>query len=343
MFADRPVLGYGPDNFGVAYPPYRRPGSGPIFQFQSFDSAHDWVLQAAATTGTMGLLALVGLIALTAWALWRDRGPTHPISEALLVALAGYWAHGLVAVGSISVDWIPWVGLGVAARLTARPEGAAQRERSRPVPSWLPTAAVVASAAFAALSILPLAASIQAASARDSADDPHALRVATAATSLDAGRAEYWRVLGDVHFRAGRWRQAADAYDEATRRVPTNAFSWQQLAKARSRLALSGVDPERYRRLALDAAQRAVDSAPNDAEPYYVMAIVALEQRDYERALRSAVTSLRLGSRFTNDGEIAAAAARGWSDGSAARQLLEEALTYRESAVIRSVLADLTR
>ena len=67
-FLARPLLGYGPDNFGVAFPSHRPARSADIIGEVGVNAAHDWVLQTAATAGILGLVALVAAI-LTATAL----------------------------------------------------------------------------------------------------------------------------------------------------------------------------------------------------------------------------------------------------------------------------------
>src|SRR5207302_5809066 len=62
---DRPLLGFGPDNFGVLWPHYRPPGAAAAFAGQAAfnsDSAHSWLLQAAATTGVAGVVTLLVLV-----------------------------------------------------------------------------------------------------------------------------------------------------------------------------------------------------------------------------------------------------------------------------------------
>ena len=42
------------------------------------------------------------------------------VAGPLLLGLLAYWAHGLVSVGSVSVDWFGWAVLGAAAAVTTR-------------------------------------------------------------------------------------------------------------------------------------------------------------------------------------------------------------------------------
>ena len=106
-FVARPVLGYGPDSFVVAWPAVRPFETASVFGPGIVaDSAHDWVLQTAATTGTLGVAASLAALVVFSRALIRAGLQREPVVAGIvLVALSGYWAHGLVSVGTVGVDW----------------------------------------------------------------------------------------------------------------------------------------------------------------------------------------------------------------------------------------------
>jgi O-antigen ligase len=62
MVADRPVLGSGPDTFGLLFPKYRPSSWFKIRQAELTNKAHNNILQVATTTGILGLLAYLWLI-----------------------------------------------------------------------------------------------------------------------------------------------------------------------------------------------------------------------------------------------------------------------------------------
>src|SRR5207253_4955287 len=78
-------------------------------------SAHDWILHVAATTGVVGLLANLALLGAFAFHAWRRaRDPDAAGVIVALAAVAAFYGSGLVLPGAQSIQWIPWVCVGVA-------------------------------------------------------------------------------------------------------------------------------------------------------------------------------------------------------------------------------------
>jgi len=69
LIASRPILGYGPDNFGLVYPRFQADYLGQ----QQVDKAHAESLQVAATQGLIGLAAYLLVLAAFVRAFWRGR------------------------------------------------------------------------------------------------------------------------------------------------------------------------------------------------------------------------------------------------------------------------------
>jgi O-antigen ligase len=63
---NRPLVGFGPENFVVVYDRYFR---GILTQMQYFDKAHNIVIEIAATMGVLGLLTYAGVWAIVFWLL----------------------------------------------------------------------------------------------------------------------------------------------------------------------------------------------------------------------------------------------------------------------------------
>src|SRR5439155_9719063 len=120
--AERPVLGWGPENVAPATAAHRQPGSLGIFGPQGqFTSAHDSVLQALVTTGVPGAAVLVLMTAAFIYVLFsRSLRRVPPIAGPLLLALIGYEADALFSVGSVAVDWFPWLAFGGVVGLEGR-------------------------------------------------------------------------------------------------------------------------------------------------------------------------------------------------------------------------------
>jgi O-antigen ligase len=93
MWRDHPLLGVGPDNFRRLHPQYGGwlgAGNFPM-------SAHNQLLESAATTGLVGLLALAGTIVLSARAAFRARrGRDADVAAVVLALLAAFLVQAQV-------------------------------------------------------------------------------------------------------------------------------------------------------------------------------------------------------------------------------------------------------
>lgn len=118
MAADRPLTGFGPGTYQFAYLPYQLPhertrisvGQAGITQEGRGGEAHSEYFQALADMGWPGLLSLLALIGVSFFFGAKKIGANDsessdlrsPFSQkniletAIWLALAGYWAHGLV-------------------------------------------------------------------------------------------------------------------------------------------------------------------------------------------------------------------------------------------------------
>ena len=331
----RPVLGYGPDNFGVAYPAFRQPP--PYGGGDPQTSAHDWVLQAAVTTGVVGLVAVVTLLVSFGYTLWRVALVRLPIvATPILLAMAAYWAHGLVAVNSISVDWLPWVCFGGIAAVAGERQTAAPRRPSRRAALVLP---LIVLGGFL-MPVDALRANRDANTARaewTASRTPNAIAAARSAVSRDPGRAEYWNWLGLARSQAGLWPDAAAAFEEATRRAPHDATYWVNLALARGRQALSEDDPDAAGRAAINAARRALEVDPFAPRVSNVLSDIAFQFGDFDLALLGAAqTTAYFDPSYGHRTFLAAQRA---PDLAAAWRVLERALAVRETAGLRDALA----
>ena len=338
---DRPLLGWGPDSFGVAYARYRQPGSQRfLFDFPFLtDQAHDWVLQQAATVGFLGLaLLLACIVAAVSLLLTRGRARDLSLAGVLLVALAAYWAHGLVSVGAVAVDWIPWLAFGGAAALGGRLRPAvAPRPYRRSAEFVLLAAGMLAAASGA----FPFAANSEAYISRDAGDrgdGRSALFHAASAVSLDPRRAEHYALRGGAWQLLGLWREAADDFALAAELYPTRARFRSLEALARTRLALStpagraeGGDR------AIATAVAAVATDPHNSEVREIHGEVLFAFGRAPEALQEVVRAIELFPLDESYCEVAAAIAE-QVPGPRARELLDRALRARASPVLEEAL-----
>jgi len=94
-FKERPILGWGPENFGYIFDRYSSP---PIFQYVSgsqMDKAHNTTVEELATKGVVGILAFAFLWGTLVWAVVRRRRPDREevVAYAILGALGGYFVQ----------------------------------------------------------------------------------------------------------------------------------------------------------------------------------------------------------------------------------------------------------
>ena len=68
-FADRPILGWGWENYNVVFNKYYDPHLYPIESW--FDRAHNIVFDTLITTGLAGFLSFFGIFAIIFWIIWR--------------------------------------------------------------------------------------------------------------------------------------------------------------------------------------------------------------------------------------------------------------------------------
>lgn len=95
-FKERPVLGYGPENFEAAWGKHYRPGWD---SYQFFDHAHNKLLEVAATAGSLGLAAysglLIAILIAAGRAIRRQTGRERLTAIAMATTTAGYLALGM--------------------------------------------------------------------------------------------------------------------------------------------------------------------------------------------------------------------------------------------------------
>ena len=271
-FAARPIGGYGPDNFRVAYAQHRPPPVQVPLAATPQSSAHNWVLDAAVTTGALGLFAtfmLVGLGTLKLFAVSRN---APIVGVPLLLGWCAYWAHALVAVGSIAIGWVPWVALGVAVGLDS-----IVPQQARRFPLWavavLLIAAFVASAS-GARAFLSNRDALVMEHASATGDTRTALVAAEHAVERDRGRAENWNRLGLALDGQGLWSESLDAYREAAARRPYEPIYWANVARSNARLALEGDVGARAEAIA--AARRAIGADPNSSVGHTILVEIAV-------------------------------------------------------------------
>lgn len=334
-FLDRPLIGHGPDNFGVVYPRYRPEESLSLGILVSQDSAHSVILQTAATTGLLGALALATVAIGSLLALWRGIPTLPAIAAPLLAGGLAYWANGIVAIGSVSVDWIGWLVAGGAATFGRRVP-LMRRRKFSPIVAAVP---VLAAAALVLYGLPAYQANRELYVARVATPPERAIPPAERAVSLDPARAEHWFALGRAHQARESLGEAAQAYRQATARAPYVSGYWTTLALTLANLALKGDNSLGGKDAAVDAARRGIAADPNYPTPYHVYALILNGFGDHSAALEASAVAIRLYKKESEYEALAADAAIRMQDASAARTALEMIVQQKDAPVLRVAMA----
>jgi O-antigen ligase/cytochrome c-type biogenesis protein CcmH/NrfG len=324
MVRDRPLLGYGPDNFVVGVPEHRPEGAPPQIRQSLASSAHSWLAYVATSSGVIGLIFFIAIVAGALALAWRVRA--HPLVPTTAAAIAAYLATGLTTVTDVATDALFWLGIGVVAAITAPflwPEGQEGRmtresKKARPRGSLVDHAiASVLVLVGAALLIGTTRAAEASRSARTSQDSrlvraiPQAIEAGARATELDPGRAEYWHQFGLAYVGASRWRDAATSFERAVRLAPYDIRNINDLAAVHLILFNSGDGAARAR--IVELAEQAVRTDPNNPGAHLTRATVMHATGSIPEAVLSVERALALDAQSMNE-RLYATAARVYID-----------------------------
>jgi O-antigen ligase/cytochrome c-type biogenesis protein CcmH/NrfG len=339
IFADHPVLGVGFENFAVVYPQYEEAEG--LKNNRTQTSAHSWLFHTAATTGLVGLLTLAALLialAVHAWQRARD-----PDATALLVATAAtaaYYGSGLVLPGAQSIQWIPWVCIGIPLASDLRTARVVARIPGVRLPGLARLVIVVGLASAAFLQLTALAANRSAKTAETSLAAETATRAvaaARAATTADPGRAVYWNDLGRALELVDDQGAARSAYREATARSPYTPAFWWNLGRMHVYFAQRGEETEKG--AAYETMQRAIAAAPQNSDTFEQFARLQLGLDDLAGALESAQRAIALYPGDPKYYTVAADAARRQGDVPRSLEFLRQGVANTDDNDLRVTFA----
>jgi O-antigen ligase/tetratricopeptide (TPR) repeat protein len=313
MVRDRPLFGFGPDNFSVALPRYRSESEPFEVQQSLATSAHGWAAQVAATSGIVGLAAFVAIPGTAFVLALRSRFRIGAwVSLAMLAAFLG---AGLTTISDLGVDWLFWASAGGVAAATTPPSVAQissppprRKERSSSagearMRSALALATVAVGIVLALTSTVAFGASKLARESqleRLRARPEPAIDAGNRATGSDGRRADYWDTLGLAYVSADRFRDAAAAFERASDLAPYDVRFYGDLARAYAFLIQRG--DTTYIARAREVADRAVATDPNNPLANQTRAVVMHVTGDLPEALKSVERALALDQ--TNNKEI---------------------------------------
>jgi len=335
--AARPLVGVGPDNFAAVYPALHDIRSVALTSGELQNSTHDFLLYAGTSAGVLGLATIVSLVVVPAAFALRAATRRDPHALAF-VLLAAYVAQGAVTISDLSLEWVPFVAGGLIAAAWA-----AEPNRRVLTPTNGATAAAIVGVAALAVAVFlgqtqfsRIAASVAQGAAQDlrNASKPLvALDYARAAIQLDGTRAEYWGIFGGVLPDVGNPSAAGNAYQEAAQRQPWSPLYWRDLAIT---YVARGDEPHSVQFL-----ERAVAADPFDVLSHDLLARLAYNKGDFERAFDEGALAVRIlpSDPVLYDAPVRAAVPLGRLP--AAEEMLQMGLARHETAHLRVLLASI--
>jgi len=271
LIAGRPILGYGPDTFGLVYPQFETTNKLGVL----WDKPHQDALGIAASQGILGLLAYVWILAAFVGAFWKGR---HLRGA---VALFGGWVAYIVAI-QFDFSWIPtsfafWL-FAAAAMLTWAPDLKVVRVAEFPRRTAVPTLATGALVLLLLMIpgiVMPYLADADYYGTQAAADLGQARATIAQARSLAPYEATYATEAGNYALNLDKngnpasnadWSSAQEAYQTAAR--------------------LGSYSPEMFRELAI------VDEHLGDHAGAVAAARRALELDRYDQESKSLLAKL---------------------------------------------------
>ena len=342
MFLDHPFLGVGFENFAVAYPRYQQAEwFGVVGMNTTNTSAHDWILHVAATTGILGLLANLALLAAFTFHAWRRaRDPDAAGVIVALAAIAAFYGSGLVLPGAQSIQWIPWVCVGVALASELRSARVVTALPAIRLPAILRLLIVVgiASVAFGQLGSLQANRAAKAAQGALSATNgPRAVELARITTTIDPGRAVYWNDLGRSLELIPDLAGARGAYRQATSRSPYTPAFWWNLGRMEQEFAKQNEPGARD--AAYEAMRRAIAADPQNPDTFDRFARMQFALGDYRGAIESEQRATELFPTIPAYYTVGSEAARQLRDTDAAIDFLRRGIVATDANDLRVALA----
>ena len=149
-FLERPLLGWGPENFNLVFARYYNPclGSPECSGETWFDRAHNIVMDTLVETGVIGLVSYLAIFAAAIYLLWRAyflKTASFALAGTFTALLAAYFLQNLTVFDMITSYSMLFICLAFIASLY-KPSGADEKVWPMPLDLWrvlLPAAAAM--------------------------------------------------------------------------------------------------------------------------------------------------------------------------------------------------------
>jgi O-antigen ligase len=230
LIASRPLVGYGPDNFGLVFPRFQGTDL-----HQPWDKAHAEMLQVASTQGVIGLAASLLLLVAFVQAFWRGR--RNPGAYAVVAAWVGYTATLQVNFSALAAALPFWIFAAAAMESwgATRTSAAVAFSRGRRLAA-AGTFGVVGLLVLGSLGTVPPyladARLLEAVIADFGGRNRDALAPAQQARTFWPWESVYAVEVGNVAFERRDWASAREAYGDATALGTYNPAVYRNLALA---------------------------------------------------------------------------------------------------------------
>jgi O-antigen ligase len=236
LIASRPLIGYGPDNFGLVFPRFQDGDFG-----QKLDKAHAETLQIAATQGVLGLAAYLLILFAFVRAFWRGRRTAGAF--AVMAAWIAYTATLQVNFSAPAAAFPFWIFAAAAMETWGATHAFVAWNLGRS--QWIAAAGavgiaglVVVGALVAALPYLADASLLKAVNADFSGRNNDAQAPAKLARKLWPRESVYAVEVANIAFERGEWSAAREAYSDAAGLGTYNTLVYRNLALADRNLGL---------------------------------------------------------------------------------------------------------
>src|SRR5439155_1682556 len=282
--------------------------------------------------------ALLGAFAFHAWR--RARDPDAAGVIVALAAAAAFYGSGLVLPGAQSIQWIPWVCVGVALASELRSARVVMAIPPLRLPAILQLLIVIglAGVAFGQVGSLEANRAAKAGEAAlGGANSARAVDMARTATTVDPGRAAYWNDLGRALELVPDLSGARAAYRQATTRSPYTPAFWWNLGGVE--LELAKQNEPGAREAAYEAMRRALAADPQNPESFDRFAHIQLALADYSGAIESERRAIALFPTVPGYYTFASEAAHQLGDSATAIAFLRQGVAALNSNDLRITLA----
>ena len=238
LIASRPLIGYGPDTFGLVYPQFQ---SGNWASYVQFDKAHSDLVQVAATQGLVGVGAYLWLLLAFMRAFWRGR--MAPGASSLFTGWVAYQLTVQVNFTALAAAFPYWIFVSAALALWSRADTSPARARPLHWPLRVALGSgllVVGALAGPGVGMAYVAdENLRQAVEADIAGSAAAIGYAASARTDGPRESVYAVEVGNVAFEGQRWEAAREAYGSAARLGTFNPEMYRNLALADRNLGLT--------------------------------------------------------------------------------------------------------